>query len=358
MRLQFVNRTERSVARTALVPLIAVVLTLLVTAAAVIGAGANPLSAFHRIFVTPLTRRSSILEVLVSATPLIFTGTAVAIAFRAGYYSIGAEGQLLAGAMASTFVGVRVGSWPGPLAVIAVIVAGAIGGMLWAVVPALLRVRFGTDEVVTTLLLNPVATLVVSGLLNGPWRNTVTKYPESDPIAGNAHLPRLLERSRLHLGFILAVIVAAVLWYVVTTTAAGLRARAIGQSPEAARFAGLVVERTILRWALLSGAVAGLAGMSDVAGVQFKLSEGLGAGQGYTGIVIATLAALTMFGVVAGAVMIGLLEVGAASASRKLGVPSQIGQIVTGVLLLMTVSMVVFNKYRVRLVRAGRRGTS
>ncbi len=210
MRLQFVNRTERSVARTALVPLIAVVLTLLVTAAAVIGAGANPLSAFHRIFVTPLTRRSSILEVLVSATPLIFTGTAVAIAFRAGYYSIGAEGQLLAGAMASTFVGVRVGSWPGPLAVIAVIVAGAIGGMLWAVVPALLRVRFGTDEVVTTLLLNPVATLVVSGLLNGPWRNTVTKYPESDPIAGNAHLPRLLERSRLHLGFILAVIVAIV----------------------------------------------------------------------------------------------------------------------------------------------------
>ncbi len=354
MRLQFLERTDRSVRRAVLLPVVAVILTLAVTSAAVIGSGANPLTAFTKIFVTPLTTRFGLLEVLVSATPLIFTGTAVAIAFRSGYYSIGAEGQLLAGAMAATWVGIRVGSLPGPLAVFAVVVAGAVGGALWALVPAVLRVRFGTDEVVTTLLLNPVAVLVLSWLLNGPWRNSQTNYPESDRLAANAHLPRLADTSRLHLGFVIAVLVAVTMWYVVTRTAAGLRARAVGQAPEASRFAGLPVERTIFRWALLSGAIAGLAGMNDVAGTQFKLSEGLGAGKGYSGVVIATLASLTITGVVAGAVLLGLLEVGASSASRKLGVPSQIGEVITGVLLLFTVALMVLKRYRLRRVRSRR----
>ena len=353
IRLQFVHRPPASTRRALFLPLLAIVVTLVLTSAAVIGAGANPLAAFQKIFIEPLTNRFDLLEVLVSASPLVFTGTAVAVAFRAGYYSIGAEGQLLGGAILATFVGIRVGSWPGPLAVLAVLVAGAVGGALWALPPALLRTRFGTDEVVITLLLNPVATLVLSGLLNGPMRNSKTNDLESDPIATNAHLPRLTER--VHLGVIVALAVAAATWFVVTRTAAGLRARAVGQAPTAARFAGIRVERTLFRWALASGAIAGLAGTSLIAGTQFRLSEGIGVGLGYTGIVIATLASLSIGGVVAAALLFGLLEVGSSSASRRLGVPSQIGEVITGVLMIVTVSLLLFKRYSVRLVRGGAR---
>ncbi len=355
MKLQFAERPERSLARQVILPLAAVVVTLGITSTAVVGAGANPLTAFRKILFTPLSSRFGWFEMLVSATPLILTGTAVVVAFSCGYYSIGAEGQLTAGAITATWVGIRLGGWPTPLAIVAMVGAGALGGVLWALPPALLRVRFGIDEVVTTLLLNPVATLVVSGLLNGPWRNSTTHYPESDPIAGPARLPRLFDRSRLHLGLILAVAVAVAVWFVLSRTVTGLRARAIGQAAHAARFAGLRVERTMLGAALASGAIAGLAGMNDVAGTQFKLSEGLADGKGYTGIVIATLAGLTIVGVVGGAILLGLVKMGSTSASRSLGVPSQIAEIITGCLLLVTVALMVLKRYRIRLVRGGGR---
>ncbi|MEI2703904.1 MAG: ABC transporter permease [Ilumatobacteraceae bacterium] len=351
MKLQFAERPDRSMVRQLGLPVVAILMTLAITSTAIIGAGANPLTAFHKIFVVPLTTRFSVLELLVSATPLILTGTAVALAFSGGYYSIGAEGQLTAGAIVSTWVGIRVGGWPGPLAITAMIVAGATGGILWALIPALLRVRFGIDEVVTTLLLNPVAALVVSGLLNGPWRNSTTQYPESDPIATAARLPKLVDRSRLHLGFVIALVMAGLAWFVLTKTVTGLRARAVGQAAHASRFAGLRVERTLLGAALASGAIAGLAGMNEVAGTQFKLSEGLAEGKGYTGIVIATLAALSIVGVVAAALLLGLVKVGASSASRSLGVPSQIGSVIVGCLLLCTVAVTLLQRYRLRLVR-------
>lgn len=355
MKLQFAERPDRSIVRQLGLPVVAIGLTLLITSAAVIGAGANPLTAFHKIFIVPLTTRFSFLELLVSATPLILAGTSVAVAFSCGYYSIGAEGQLTAGAIAATWMGVRLDGWPVPLAIAAMIVAGAVGGMLWALIPGLLRVRFGIDEVVTTLLLNPVAALVVSGLLNGPWRNSTTQYPESDPIAASARLPRLLDRSRLHLGFVIALVVAGLVWFVLTKTVTGLRARAVGQAPHASRFAGLRVERTLLGAALASGAIAGLAGMNEVAGTQFKLSEGLADGKGYTGIVIATLAGLSIIGVIAGSLLLGLVKVGSSSASRSLHVPSQISSVIVGCLLLCTVAVTLFQKYKVRLVRGGTR---
>ena len=179
------------------------------------------------------------------STPLIFAGVAVAIAFRAGYWNIGVEGQLLAGAVAAAGVGMVVEGWPPIVAIGAMVVAGALAGAGWALVPALLRTRLGIDEVVTTLLLNPVALLVVQALVQGPWRDP-TGITESPPIAEAAHFPQLLERSRLHLGFLLAIVIAVVAWYVIGRTAAGLRMRAVGLSPHAARFAGIRVERTLL----------------------------------------------------------------------------------------------------------------
>ena len=336
----------------------AVLMTFVITAGPIIVAGANPIEAYAAFVVVPLTSQFTLLEVLVSATPILFTGAAVAIAFRAGYWNIGAEGQLLLGAVGAAGIGVIVGGLPPLLALPLMIVGGALAGAAWALVPALLRVRFGIDEVVTTLLLNPVALLLVNGLLHGPWRDPVTGFPESPRIAASAEFPALIDRSRLHLGFLLALVVIAAAWYVLARTPAGLRLRAAGLSPHGARFAGINVSRTLLGAALMSGAIAGIAGVSEVAGIQYRLTGGLSPGYGYTGIVVATLGTLTLPGVAVAALFLGDLTVGASSAARSLGIPSQLGAVVQGVLLLTTVALLAQRRQRLRRTDGGGAGSA
>jgi general nucleoside transport system permease protein len=330
----------------------AVAVTAVVTVGFVFAAGANPLEAYDTFIVEPLTSRYTGLEVLVAATPLLFTGAAVAIAFRAGYWNIGAEGQLLLGAIAAAWTGTHVGGVPRPLAIAAMAVAGALGGAFWALGPGLMRVYLGIDEVVTTLLLNPVALLVVTGLLNGPWRNPETQFPESERISAKAEFPQILSDSRVHLGFLLALALIAVAWFVLARTPTGLRLRAIGLSPQAARFAGIGVEGLLLRTALVSGAIAGMAGASEVAGISYQLTDGISSGFGYTGIVVATLGALTMPGVVLAALFLGDLVVGADTAGFELGVPSQLADIVKGALLLVVIALFVLRRHRISVRRA------
>jgi len=324
----------------------AVLITFAITAGPILLAGANPIEAYVAFVVVPLTSQFTLLEVLVTATPILFTGAAVAIAFRAGYWNIGAEGQLLLGAIAAAGIGTLVGGLPVLVALPIMIIGGALAGSAWALVPALLRVRFGIDEVVTTLLLNPVALLLVNGLLHGPWRDPLTGFPESPRIAVSAEFPTLIDRSRLHLGFVVALVVIGVSWYVLARTAAGLRLRAAGLSPHGARFAGINVSRTLLGAALISGAIAGIAGVSEVAGIQNRLTGGLSPGYGYTGIVVATLGTLTLPGVAIAAVFLADLTVGASSAARSLGIPSQLGAVVQGVLLLTTVALLAVRRHR------------
>ena len=323
----------------------AVVITFLITALPILLAGANPVDAYAAYLVLPLTSQFTLLEVLVTATPIMLTGTAVAIAFRAGYWNIGAEGQLLLGAIAAAGIGMLVGGVPPLLALPLMIAGGALAGAAWALVPAVLRVRFGIDEVVTTLLLNPVALLLVNGLLHGPWRDPETGFPESPRIAVSAEFPTLIDRSRLHLGFLVALVVLAAAWYVIARTPTGLRLRAAGLSPHGARFAGIEVGRVLLGAALVSGAIAGIAGVSEVAGIQNRLTGGLSPGYGYTGIVVATLGTLTLPGVALAALFLGDLTVGASSAARSLGIPSQLGAVVQGVLLLTTVALLALRRH-------------
>ena len=351
MPLRFQQRAAPPAAFAVTLPLAAIATTFLLTAAIVVAAGESPFRAYQEFLLRPLSSEFRILEVLVSSTPILFTGAAVAIAFRAGYWNIGAEGQLLSGAIAAAWLGRQVDGWPPVASLPLLVVGGALAGAAWALPPALMRVRFGIDEVVTTLLLNPVALLMVGGLLNGPWRDPVTRFPESPRIAPAAEFPQLVDRSRLHFGFLLALAVLAVGWFVTTQTATGLRLRAVGLSPHAARFAGIRIERTLLGAALASGGIAGIAGVSEVAGIQFRLTEGISSGFGYTGIVVATLGALSMIGVAFAAFFLGLVNVGAGSASRVLDVPSQLGEVITATLLLVTVALLVLRRYRV--VRVG-----
>jgi simple sugar transport system permease protein len=346
--------TEARVGRVGVIVIGAIVTVLAVTGGAFLIAGASPIDAYVAYFIAPLTREFTLWETLNVATPLLFAGAAVAIAFRAGYWNIGVEGQLLMGAVAAAGIGQVVHGWPTVVVLPLMMAAGALAGAAWALVPALLRVRLGIDEVVTTLLLNPVALLLVEALLHGPWTDPETGFPESPRIAESAEFPRLaaylpfLGRSRLHLGFVIAMLIIAAAWWVSSRTATGLRVRAVGLSPHGARFAGIKVERTLLRVALVSGAVAGLAGVSEVAGIQFRLTAGISPGFGYTGIVVAMLGGLTMPGVALAGLLLGDLSVGAASAVRSLQIPSQLGAVVQGTLLLVVVAALALHRSRAR----------
>jgi simple sugar transport system permease protein len=343
---------ETRVGRVGMITLGGIIAILAVTGSAFVIAGANPLDAYYAYFIGPLTREFTLLEVLNKATPLLFAGTAVAIAFRAGYWNIGVEGQLLMGAIAAAGIGQVVDGWPSVIVLPLMVAGGALAGAAWALVPALLRVKMGIDEVVTTLLLNPVALLVVQALLQGPWKDPETGFPESPRIAESAELPALSDwlpfigKSRLHLGFVIALVLIGVAWWVLGRTGTGLRVRAVGLSPHGARFAGIKVERTLLRVALISGAIAGIAGVSEVAGIQFRLTEGVSPGFGYTGIVVAMLGGLTMPGVLLAGLLLGDLSVGASSAVRSLQIPSQLGDVVQGTLLLVTIGAVAIYRWR------------
>jgi simple sugar transport system permease protein len=329
----------------------AVVLTYALTAGPIRAAGSNPLAAYQRYVIDPLTSFSSFGEVLLASTPLVFTGLSVAIAFRCGFWNIGAEGQFIVGAIAATFFALTWPDLPGAVAIPLALVAGAVVGALWALVPALLRTTFRIDEVVTTLLLNPVALLLLQGLLNGPWRNPSSGFPESQTFAAGYRLPHVIPGTRVDLGFAVALAIALALWIVLSHTAVGLRMRAVGLSPDASRFNGIAVERTLLRSAVVSGAVAGLGGVSQVCGLRGQLTTEISAGFGYTGIVVATLAALTAGGVVLVAILLADVVVGSESAARALQLPPQMGKVVTAVLLLTVVSLLMLRRYRLVLRR-------
>lgn len=335
----------------ALVPVLAILVTFLVGSFVILFAGANPLAVFHAVLLEPLTSRTDRLEVLVQATPLLLTGVAVAVAFLSGYYNIGAEGQLYAGALAAAFVGPRLGSVPAPLALLLMVLSGFAAGALWALVPALLKVRLKVDEVVTTLLLNSVMLFLVSALLNGPWRDPASGWPRSPSLAAPALFPEIVPRSRVHLGLGLALLAVALLGWVLHRTRFGLELRAVGLGPEAARFSGVRVARVVLICALVSGGVAGLAGVGEVAGIHGYLIAELSPGYGYTGIIVATFGGLTAPGILLGGLFLALIDTGILSASRSLGVPVYLGDILQATLLLSTLSLLLLNRYRIRFSR-------
>jgi general nucleoside transport system permease protein len=350
MRLQ-IERNPAPVWFGALIPLMSILLTFLLTSGFVLAYGANPLQAAYYFLLDPLSNPVRLIEVLVKTTPLLLTGMAVAFAFSGGYWNIGVEGQLYMGAIAATAIGLQMHNTPAWLALPLVIVGGILAGMAWATLPALMKVWLKIDEVVTTLLLNYVAIFLVSAILNGPWRDPISQWPQSPEIAASAILPRLIPRSRLHLGFILALLVVLGVWFVLSRTSFGLKMKAVGFNIEAARFSGINVERTLLVVALISGGIAGLAGASEVAGIHFHLIDAISPGYGYTGIIIATLGSLNPIGVSIAAVFIGLIDTGAQTVSRALGVPIYLGDVLQATLLLVTLGMLLLQSYRISLRR-------
>lgn len=272
---------------------------------------------------------------LVRAIPLILAGLAVALAFRAGVWNIGAEGQLLAGAAAATAIGIAWGPRLGLSAPLVIIAGAALAGALVAGTAGVLRARFGVLEIISTIMLNFTILHIVGYLVRGPMQEPTGIYPQSATLPIEARLPLIIPETRLHLGLLLAIAAAAITWLVLRHTAAGFRIRAVGANPVAARTAGSIdVGMTTLRVFLVSGALAGIAGGAEVAGVTYTLYETLSPGYGYSAIAVALLARLHPLGILASGTFLGALQAGGAAMQREAGVPSVLVAIVEAMLII------------------------
>ena len=274
---------------------------------------------------------------LVRAIPLMLTGCAVAVAFRAGVFNIGAEGQLLAGATAATAVALAL-PHGGVIVLVLAALGGAAAGSAWAGVAALLRARFGVLEVISTIMLNFVALHAVSYLVRGPLQEPTHSYPQTASIGHGIRLARLPGVGRLHAGLLVALTVLLVSGWVFRNTAAGFRLLAVGENAAAAESAGQIdVRRAMWRAFLWSGALAGLAGAIEVLGVTYALYEDISPGYGYTAIAVALLAGLDPWRVIFSATLFAALEAGAGAMQRDAGVPATLVSVIEALLILAVI---------------------
>lgn len=346
MRLEPIKNP--SVARKLLPPLIALTATFVIASLLAMLAGANPFSVFGLIVKGAFGSKFAILETLNRATPLIFTGLAAAVAFRAKFWNIGAEAQLYAGALVTVVLGTGMLPWPSYAILPTLAIAAVLAGAIVLLIPALLKTRFGVDEVVTTLLFNFIFLLFISMLLEGPLKDPMGMgWPKSARVITDARLPRIVDGLRLHWGFALALICAVSIWIIQTRSTLGYEMRAVGLNKNAAAFAGIPVNRVLLKTALLSGGLAALGGFSEVAGLKGSLTLDLSPGFGYTGIIVAMLALLNPLGVIVAALFVAGIFVGADSMSRAADVPTYLADIMLATALLLMVLAIMLTRFRV-----------
>ena len=347
MRLE--RRAETPAVLSMAVPVLALLAAFVIGALLILISGASVPAAYAAMVDGAFGSRFALTETLTRAAPLMLTGLAAAVAFRARLWNIGAEGQLYGGALAAVWIGTAPLGIPDALLLPAVILAGAVAGGLLLLGPAVLKTRFGVDEVVTTLLLNFIVLLFVSMMIEGPMKDPMAMgWPQSETLPMAAELPRLIPRTRLHAGLIMALVAAGLIYVMMTRTVLGFEMRAVGASPRAARFAGMSVGRVMLLVALISGGLAGLAGVSEVAGRTGYLTLDMSPGYGTGGVVVAMLAQLHPLGVVLGALMVASIFVGADAMSRAVGVPTYIADVLVAVSLLCMLTAMLFARYRLR----------
>ena len=347
MRLE--ARAEVSRALQLAAPLAAIAVTLVVCSLLVAWSGVPVASAYRLLLEGAAGSGFAVSETLTRATPLIITGLAVSVAFRAKLYNIGAEGQLYAGALAAVAVANAGLALPPAIVFPLVLAAAMAAGALLLIGPALLKTRFHVDEVVTTLLVNFIALLFVSMILDGPMKDpTAMGWPQSVAIPEEFELEKLAERSRVHSGLLLAFALAVAVWIVDRFTVFGFEMRAVGANARAAAFAGMPVHAVVLKTALLSGALAGLAGGIEVMGRAGYVTLDMSPGYGYSGIVIAMLAQLNPLGVVAAAIFVAGILVGADSMSRAIAVPTYIADVIVAASLIAMLVATMLARYRIR----------
>ncbi len=339
-------------------PLLAVLFALAVGAVILLLLGANPIEAYAAMISGAFGSTFGITQSVAKATPLLLVGLGICIAFRASVINIGAEGQIILGALAATAFSLAFRTLPGWLLIPLTMLAGFAAGALWGFIPGVLKARFGVNEILSTVMLNVVATQILLAMLKGPLMDTVgvtagTFLPQSEQLPEQVWLPKLVPTTLMHSGAIVAVILAIVVYIFLWRTTIGYRIRAVGLNPDASRYAGIRVPGYQALALTLAGGFAGLAGVIEVIGVQHRLLDGITSGYGFSGIVAALFGGLHPLGVIPASYLFGSLLVGADKMQRAVQVPSSLVNVLLGLIVLF----VVGSQYYARK-RAARRAST
>jgi simple sugar transport system permease protein len=353
----------------ALLPVFASLAALLIGAVMLLFLGVNPIEAYKALWVGAFGTSNAFAETLVKATPLLLVGLGICISFRGDVINIGGEGQMIMGALLATWVGLTFTNLPGWLGIILAMLAGFLGGAIWGGIPGLLKAYFRVNEILSTVMMNAIAAQFMNFLLGGAMIDPVqaeraSKIPQTARLLEAFHLPRLVP-TRLHLGALIAVILAILVYILLWRTTWGYRIRAVGQNPHASRYAGIKVQRYVVLALLLSGAFAGLAGAVQVYGVNYRMitdgsASGFTGGAGFNGIVAALFGQLHPVWSIPASVLFGALLVGANSMQRVVQVPSAFVTALNGLVVVFVVSSEIWRqkRQRRRLAAAGQEGES
>ncbi len=337
----------------ALLPFFAVLLALIIGAVMLMALGVNPFVAYGAMLNGAFGSVSSITQTLVKATPLLLVGLGVTIAFRGGVINIGGEGQIIVGALAATATAVSLPNVPGIVLLPAALIAGTLSGAVWGAIPGVLKSRVGVNEILSTVMMNQIALQLSNYLLRGPLIDPAeieagTRIAQSALLPKQTWLMRLIPRTLLHAGAIMAVILAVLVYIFLWRTTIGYRIRAVGLNPDASRYAGIPVPFYQSLALTLGGAFAGLAGAVEVLGVQHRMMEGLSSGYGFSGIVAALFGKLHPLGTIPASVLFGGMLVGADKMQRTVQVPSALIVTLSGLIVLFVVSSDILARRRAR----------
>ena len=320
------------------------VISIAVAAILVIVSGADPLKACRLFFNGIFGNLNGFGEVFVKATPLILTGLGCSVAFRTGFFNIGAEGQFYAGALVSAWVALHTGGIPDILRIVCAILAGFLFGGIWALIAAMLKARFKISEIIVTIMLNYIAMDLLGISVRTFLMDPAGSIPQSEKIDGSVTLLRFLKPTRIHTGILIAFVAVFLVWFLMEKTTQGYELKAVGFNKRAAACNGISVGKNIILSAVISGGLAGIAGAVEVLGVQKKLMEGISGGCGYTAVLITLLASNHPVGVLLAAVLYAALEVGAGSMQRQMGVPASIVDFLIGFIVLLVSGRELFFK--------------
>lgn len=338
------DRKEKAVEISAII-----LITVITAAVLVMLAGASPAEACQMFFKGIFGNLNGFCEVFVKATPLILTGLGCSVAFRTGFFNIGAEGQFYVGALASAWVALNCTFLPGPGRIVLAVVAGFIFGGLWALIAAMFKAKLGISEIIVTIMLNYIAINILGIAVRTFMMDPAGSIPQSAKIESSATLYRFLRPTRIHIGIFIAVAAVVLVWFLMEKTTAGYEIKAVGFNKRAAACNGISVVKNIIISAALSGGLAGIAGAVEVLGVQKKLLEGISGECGYTAVLITLLASNHPGGVLAAAIAFAALEVGANSMQRQMGIPAAIVNFLIGMIVLLILGRQLF------AVRAGKK---
>ncbi len=314
-------------------PLLSLIAALLISALIVAALGNNPVPVFEALLLSPFSSLSSLGGVLVRLVPLLLSGLAVAVAFRAGVFNLGVEGQLYLGALAAALVGISLDG-PGLVQILCALLAAALAGALWAMIAGALRAYLGANEIVTTIMLNYIALNLTTYLVTGPFRPANANSADSSPIAETARLGTFLPGSRAHVGVFLALAIAVGLWVVLYRTPIGYELRMTGANPRFAEYGGISTRRTILLAMLFSGVLAGVLGGIEVLGVQYRFRSGFSPGYGFDGITVALLARVEPLAMPLAAFLFAVLRSGASTVGLETNVGREVVDVLQAIIIL------------------------